>query len=59
MCFPYQPERIAEAGAHFDQVVARILAEDFAVRQPPEVRVCKECDFRAYCQGQGMIKAVV
>jgi DNA helicase-2/ATP-dependent DNA helicase PcrA len=51
MCFPYQPERVAEAGAHFDQVVARILAEDFAVRQMPEARVCGECDFRAYCAG--------
>ena len=56
MCFPYEPERVAEAGAHFDRVVARILAEDFAVRQAPEVRVCKECDFRTYCAGERTIK---
>ncbi len=40
MCFPYEPERVAEAVAHFDRVVARILAEGFAVRQLPEARVC-------------------
>jgi DNA helicase-2/ATP-dependent DNA helicase PcrA len=56
MCFPYEPERVAEAGAHFDRVVARILAEDFAVRQVPEARVCKECDFRTYCAREGTIK---
>jgi hypothetical protein len=55
MCFSYEPERVADAGAYFDQVVARILAEDFAVRQAPEARVCSECDFRAYCQLQGPI----
>jgi CRISPR/Cas system-associated exonuclease Cas4 (RecB family) len=53
MCFPYEPERVAQAGAHFDQMVARILAEDFAVHQPPEARVCRECNFRAYCVGKG------
>ena len=42
MFFPYEPEKVAEAGAHFDQVVARILAEDFAVRQAPEARVCHD-----------------
>ena len=56
MCFPYEPERVAEASSHFDWVVAQILAEDFAVRQVPEARVCGECDFRAYCAGQGTIR---
>ena len=59
MLFPYEPEKVAEAGAYFDSVVARILAREFAVRQPPEQKVCSECDFRTYCQGQGTIKAVV
>lgn len=56
MFFPYEPDKVAEAGAYFDSVVARILARDFAVKQPPERKVCSECDFRTYCQGQGTIK---
>jgi len=56
MFFPYEPKKVAEAGAYFDSVVARILARDFAVKQPPERKVCSECDFRTYCQGQGTIK---
>jgi len=55
--FPYEPEKVAEAGAYFDGVVERILAHDFAVRQPPERKVCAECDFRAYCQEQGTTRA--
>ncbi len=56
MLFPHEPERVAEAGAYFDQVVARILARDYAIRLPPERRVCAECDFRVYCEGQGTIR---
>ena len=56
MSFPYRPERVEGAGAYFDRVVDRILARDFAVRQPPERRVCAECDFRVYCQRQGTIR---
>jgi len=56
MIFPYEPDKVDEAGAYFDSVVARILARDFAVTQPPETKVCAECDFRAYCQGQGTIR---
>jgi DNA helicase-2/ATP-dependent DNA helicase PcrA len=56
MSFPYRPERVEEAGAYFDRVVEKILARDFAVRQPPERRVCTECDFRVYCQRQGTIR---
>jgi DNA helicase-2/ATP-dependent DNA helicase PcrA len=56
MFFPYQPERVVQAGAYFDSVVARILAHDFAVQQLPEAKVCQECDFRVYCQRQGTIK---
>ncbi len=59
MFFPYQPEKVAEAGAYFDSVVDRILARDFAVKQPPERKVCSECDFRAYCQRQGTVKVIV
>jgi len=59
VCFLYEPERVAEAGVYFDSVVARILARDFAVKQPPEAKVCRECDFRRYCQGQGTIRVTV
>ena len=59
MLFPYEPDKVDEAGAYFDSVVARILARDFAVTQPPERKVCSECDFRVYCQGQGTIKAII
>ena len=55
MLFPYKPDKVDEAGAYFDSVVTRILAHDFAVKQRPETKVCAECDFRAYCQGQGTI----
>jgi len=56
MVFPYQPERVFAAGAHFDRVVDRILARDFAVREIPERKVCAECDFNRYCAGQGTIR---
>jgi len=56
MVFPYRPEDVAEAGAHFDRVVAKILAEDFSVTRTPEAKVCRECDLRAYCEREGMIK---
>jgi DNA helicase-2/ATP-dependent DNA helicase PcrA len=55
MLFPYDEGKVAEAGAYFDSVVDRILARDFAVRRPPERKVCAECDFRAYCAGQGVV----
>jgi len=53
MVFPYRPEVVVEAGSHFDGVVAKILDKDFSPKSQPEYRVCKECDFRAYCQGEG------
>jgi len=58
MTFPYEPDRVDEAGAYFDSVVGQILARDFAVRQPPERKVCAECDFQRYCRGQGVIGIV-
>ena len=56
MVFPYKPEDVAEAGAHFDRVVAKILAEDFSITRPPEPKVCQECDLRAYCEREGVIR---
>lgn len=56
MIFPYRPELVDGAGAHFDRVVAQILEKDFAIKRPPESKVCKECDFRHYCYHAGVIK---
>ena len=55
MAFPYRPERIDEAGRYFDQVVARIQAEEFRVMRPPEATICKECDLRLLCHAEGII----
>jgi DNA helicase-2/ATP-dependent DNA helicase PcrA len=55
MAFPYRPERIDEAGRYFDQVVARIQAEEFQVTQPPEAAICKECVVRLLCHAEGII----
>ncbi|MFQ5852481.1 MAG: PD-(D/E)XK nuclease family protein, partial [Candidatus Binatia bacterium] len=54
--FPYRPELVDAAGAHFDRVVAQILEKDFMIKKPPEAKVCKECDFRSYCYHEGVIK---
>jgi DNA helicase-2/ATP-dependent DNA helicase PcrA len=58
MAFPYGPAKVDEAGRHFDAVVAKITRRDFAVRRPPEAKICQECDFRTYCFRQGTIKRV-
>jgi ATP-dependent DNA helicase UvrD/PcrA len=55
MAFPYRRERIEEAGLHFDEVVKRIQAREFAVNTPPEARFCQECDLRVLCQAEGII----
>jgi DNA helicase-2/ATP-dependent DNA helicase PcrA len=56
MVFPYRPELVDSAGAHFDWVVTKILEKDFTIKRPPEPKVCKECDFRHYCYHEGVIK---
>lgn len=55
MVIPYQKESIEEAGEHFDQVVRHIQKQDFAVVTPPESNICKECDLRFLCRGEGII----
>ena len=55
MEFPYRPERVDEAGRHFDEVVAQIQAERLRVTQPPEAAICKECDLRRLCRSEGII----
>ena len=53
---PYRPEMVEEAGRHFDEVVAKIEANDFRILTPPEPRICRECDFRPFCLGNGTIR---
>lgn len=55
MVFPYRPDLVNEAGAHFDRVVGQILDKNFRIARPPERKVCKECDFRPYCACEGTI----
>jgi len=54
---PYRPERVDEAGSHFDEVVGCIQRREFVVHRPPERKICKECDIRALCAGEGIITA--
>ena len=56
MVLPYYPERVEEAGRHFDEVVQRIQAREFAVTTSPEAAICKECDLRMLCQAEGIIR---
>lgn len=55
MVLPYDPERVEEAGRHFDETVRRIQAREFAVTTPPEAGICKECDLRMLCRSEGVI----
>ena len=55
MTLPYRPERVEEAGRHFDETVRRIEAGEFAVSVPPEAKICKECDLRTLCHNEGVI----
>jgi CRISPR/Cas system-associated exonuclease Cas4 (RecB family) len=55
MVLPYDPERVEEAGRHFDKTVRHIQAQEFAVMTPPEAAICKECDLRMLCRAEGLI----
>lgn len=55
MALPYNPERVEEAGRHFDATVRRIQAGEFAVASPPEAGICQECDLRRLCRTEGII----
>lgn len=56
MEIPYAPEKVDGAGKRFDAVVAKIQAQDFRVAQVPERKVCKECDLKSFCTGDGLIQ---
>ena len=55
MEFPYRPELVDQAGRDFDQGVDKIEGGDFRILVPPERKICKECDLRRLCVGQGII----
>ena len=55
LVLPYRPERVYAAGKHFDATVRRIRAGEFAVAEPPEPRICRECDLRTLCRAKGVI----
>ena len=54
--FPYCQEKVEQAVQHFDQVVARIQAEEFRVIVPPERKICKNCDIRNLCIQEAIIE---
>jgi DNA helicase II / ATP-dependent DNA helicase PcrA len=56
LVLPYNPKRVDEAGRHFDETVRRIQAREFAVTNPPEAAICKECDLRMLCSAEGILK---
>lgn len=58
MVFPYEPAVVAEAGRHFDAVVAKIVEKDFVIKRVPEAKVCNECDLRRLCWAEGIIGRV-
>jgi DNA helicase-2/ATP-dependent DNA helicase PcrA len=55
MVLPYDSDRVEEAGRHFDEIVRRIQAREFAVTTPPEAAICKECDLKILCHAEGII----
>jgi DNA helicase-2/ATP-dependent DNA helicase PcrA len=56
MVLPYDPKLVEEAGRHFDETVRRIQAREFAVKEPPEPTICKECDLQSLCSAEGLLR---
>jgi len=56
MEFPYRPERVIAAGRRFDIVVGQIQAGKFKVINPPEPKICSDCDLKTLCTSQGLIR---
>lgn len=59
MEIPYSAEKVDGAGTRFDRVVSKIQARDFRVTDVPERKVCKECDLKSLCSGEGLIARFV
>ncbi len=57
MEFNYSEEDIDKIGAYFDELVQKIIAENYKIVNLPDTeKVCKECDFRFYCSQNNIIK---
>lgn len=56
MAFAYDPKDVDDAVSHFSEVVREIQAQNFHVSDPPDRKVCDECDFRTLCESDGTIK---
>jgi ATP-dependent DNA helicase UvrD/PcrA len=41
---------------YFDSIVEMIKKKDFEVKKIPDLKVCRECDFRTYCSNEGIIR---
>ena len=54
--FQVDEGEIQKSGDHFDAIVTAIQNKDFRVMKVPEMKVCRECDFRTYCDSQGTIR---
>jgi len=53
----YCEQDIEKAGQYFDEIVQKIKKGNYTIQQIPDTeKVCKECDFRFYCSGNGIIK---
>ena len=57
MVLPYDARRVADAGRHFDDTVRRIQAREFGVSVLSEPAICKECDLRSLCVGDGTLRS--
>lgn len=55
MTLPYHPERVEEAGRHFDRTVRQIQAASFEVTMLPERQVCRQCDLLTLCRADGTL----
>lgn len=53
LLFPYDPNRVDEAGRYFDIVLKRMKVRNFAVSSLPESGICEGCDFGSHCAAEG------
>ncbi len=53
--FPFNPELVDAAAKDFDAVVHKIRNKKFTIATLPEKSICKECQVRSLCAGEGII----
>jgi len=54
LLFPYDPNRVDEAGRYFDRVLKHMKTRNFAVSYSPESGICKESDVRSHWAAEGV-----